>query len=50
MDVRQERKLNDYLELLFCMETASVDEIKGTLSFASDVTKQELQMKLDDVI
>lgn len=46
MDVRQERKLNDYLEVLFWMETASVDEIKGTLSFASDVTKQELQRAL----
>ncbi|EXF96312.1 hypothetical protein HK44_021455 [Pseudomonas fluorescens HK44] len=40
MDVRQKRKLNDYLDVLFWMETASVDEIKDTLSFASDVTNK----------
>lgn len=42
MDERKERELNNYLDLLFWMETASSAEIQGTLAVASGVTKEDL--------
>ncbi|MNG10805.1 hypothetical protein D3C84_942970 [compost metagenome] len=44
MDERKERELNNYLDLLFWMETASSAEIQGTLAVASGVTKEDLHL------
>lgn len=40
----QQQELSDYLDVLFWLETASVDEIQGALAVAQGVTKDDLEL------